>query len=214
MARNKHEFKIATFEDGTCAVLRADPAKPRVMEVIASFYDAARARDYVRFESNPSDEQREERPIARQAAKAKPKHASKIKSKPVSAAKPKQASKVKPKQASAAQPKRALEPKPKNPANEVSERQTAVLKALRSMMDKKRRVEVRGAELAKASSIPLGSLHSVLASLEKKRMIRTERQGSALLRAVYEVLEAPRKSARSINGAAHIKLAQAATTAH
>jgi DNA-binding MarR family transcriptional regulator len=96
----------------------------------------------------------------------------------------------------------------------MSERQTAVLKALRSMMDKKHRVEVRGAELAKASSIPLGSLHSVLASLEKKHIIRTERPGSAQFRAIYEVLEAPRKSARSINGAAHGKEAHTATRAH
>jgi hypothetical protein len=57
--------------------------------------------------------------------------------------------------------------------------------------------------LAKASSIPLGSLHSVLASLEKKKMIRTERQGTAKFRAIYEVLGTSRKSARSINGAVH-----------
>jgi hypothetical protein len=70
-------------------------------------------------------------------------------------------------------------------------------------MDKKNLVEVPAAELAKASSIPLGSLRSVLASLEKKNMIRTERQGTAKLRAIYEVLGTPRKSARSINGAVH-----------
>ena len=74
-------------------------------------------------------------------------------------------------------------------------------------MDKKNLVEVPSAELAKASSIPLGSLHSVLASLEKslekKSMIRTERPGSAKFRAIYEVLGAPRKSAPSINGAVH-----------
>src|SRR5258706_428348 len=56
---------------------------------------------------------------------------------------------------------------------------------------------------ADASSPPLGSLHSVLASLEKKNMIRTERQGTAMFRAIYEVLGTPRKSARSINGAVH-----------
>ena len=51
MASNKHEFKTAIFEDGSCVVLRVDPSQPHFMEVIASFYDAARARDYVRFET-------------------------------------------------------------------------------------------------------------------------------------------------------------------
>ena len=81
-------------------------------------------------------------------------------------------------------------------------------------MDKKNLVEVRSAELAKASSIPLGSLHSVLASLEKKNMIRTERQGTAKFRAIYEVLGTRKKSARSINGAvhdSHAPFAEAAT---
>jgi len=45
MASNKQELKTALFEDGTYAVLRADPAKPRFLEVIATFHDAARARN-------------------------------------------------------------------------------------------------------------------------------------------------------------------------
>jgi hypothetical protein len=36
-------------------------------------------------------------------------------------------------------------------------------------------------------------------------MIRTERQGSAQFRAVYEILDTPRKSTLSANGAAHGK---------
>jgi hypothetical protein len=223
MASNKHEFKIATFEDGTCAVLRTDPNKPRLLEAIATFYDAAHARDYVRLQNAPSDEHREERrPIIKQAVKGKPKQAlgakpeqaSKAEPKQLRAAKPVQTSKVQPKEASAAKPKLASEAKPKNVVADVSERQTAVLKALRSLMDKKHRVEVRGAELAKAASIPFGSLHSVLVSLEKKGMIRTERQGSALFRAIYEVLDAPQKSALSANDAAHGKEAPAAARTH
>jgi DNA-binding MarR family transcriptional regulator len=130
----------------------------------------------------------------------------------LSAAKPRLTSEGKSKQPSAGQPKPARGAKTKNVAPQVSERQTAVLKALRSMMDKKHRVEVRGAELAKASSIPQGPLHSVLASLEKKQMIRTERPGSAKLRTVYEVLESPHQSTRSVNRAAHGKAAHPART--
>ncbi len=40
MAISIHEFTTAIFEDGTCAVPRADPAKPRLLEVNATFYDA------------------------------------------------------------------------------------------------------------------------------------------------------------------------------
>ena len=187
MASKKHEFKTATFEDGSCAVLRVDPLQPDIMEVIASFYDAARARDYARFENGERGVHQEEAPIEEPASKPKP-AASKAKPQPAETM-----SKAKPK---------ASEPI-KDSAADLSERQLAVLNALRSLMDKKNLVEVRSAELAKASSIPLGSLHSVLASLEKKNMIRTERPGSAKFRAIYEVLGTPRKGARSINGAVH-----------
>src|SRR5258706_6989885 len=187
MASKTHEFKTAIFEDGSCVVLRVDPSQPHFMEVVASFYDVARARDYARFENDQQGEHQEEPPIKEPASKPKA-PASKAKpqpSEPVSKAKP-----------------QASEPI-KDTATDVSERQLAVLNALRSLMDKKNLVEVRSTELAKASSIPLRSLHSVLASLEKKNMIRTERQGTAMFRAIYEVLGTPRKSARSINGAVH-----------
>jgi len=187
MASNKHEFKTAIFEDGSCVVLRVDPSQPHFMEVVASFYDAERARDYARFENGEQGEHQEDAPIKEPASKPKA-PASKAKqqpAEPISKAKP-----------------QASEPI-KDSAADLSERQQAVLNALRSLMDKKNLVEVPSAELAKASSIPLGSLHSVLASLEKKNMIRTERPGSAKFRAIYEVLGTPRKSARSINGAVH-----------
>jgi uncharacterized membrane protein len=235
MASNKHEFRTAVFDDGTCAVLRTDPTKPRLMEVIATFHDAARARDYVRFENGSSDEHQEKRPVIKQTSAAKPKQTSAVKPKRASLAKPKPAAAAKPRQATEAKlkraseakplqapvakppqvaaprPKQASEAKPSAVATDVSERQGAVLKALRSLMDKKNRVEVTKAELAKAASIPSGSLHSVLVSLGKKGMIRTERQGSAQFRAIYEVVETSRKSTRSLNGVVDDKEARAKT---
>jgi len=71
---------------------------------------------------------------------------------------------------------------------ELSSRQSAVLKALREKMDENKSVAVRAAVLAQAAQIPLGSLHSVLGSLEKKGLIQTSRAGSARAPAVYRVL--------------------------
>jgi sugar-specific transcriptional regulator TrmB len=76
-------------------------------------------------------------------------------------------------------------------------------------MDKQHRVEAKTAELAKASAVPLGSLHSILVSLEKKHMIKTERQGSPKNPAIYQVLEASRKAAGTLNGVVHSKAPQA-----
>jgi uncharacterized membrane protein len=198
--------------------------------VIASFHDAARARDYIRSESNSSDQHPAKRPVKKQAAAAQPKRAARAqpkhaaaakptpatqtKSAPAAAAKPKQAAPVKREQPVAAKRKPASRAKTETAGNGVSGRQEAVLKALRSLMDKKHRVEATGADLAKASSTPAGSLHSVLVSLEKKGLIRTERQGSAKLRAIYEVVQASPKSARVLNGVVRGKAAQAGTTTH
>ncbi len=49
-------------------------------------------------------------------------------------------------------------------------------------------IEIKAAVLAEAANIPLGSLHSVLQSLEKKQLILTTRPGSARAPAVYQVL--------------------------
>jgi DNA-binding MarR family transcriptional regulator len=210
MASNRHELTTAIFEDGSCVVLRADSTKPRFMEVIATFYDAGQARDYVRSHKTPLAEHRpERRPVTKRAVEAKPVQASAARPQRASRAKPVQLPVSKPKHAPAVQPRRAPAVHSKNVSADVSERQAAVLRALRSMMDKKYRVEVRGGELAKAASVPQGTLHSVLASLEKKRMIRTERPGTAQFRAIYEVLETARNSARAINGAADHKGASA-----
>jgi uncharacterized membrane protein len=190
MSSKKHEFKTATFEDGTCVVLRSDPAQPHFMELIATFHDTERARDYAKFENSQSDggEEQEAEVPAQAAAKQ-----SAARKEPAAEA-PKQAALRKEPAAEA-----------KSLASDISDRQQAVLDALRSMMDRKNHVEVRSAELAQAAYIPLGSLHSVLASLEKKNLIRTERQGSAKFRAIYEVLHTQRKRANSVNGSHHDK---------
>ncbi len=193
--------------------------------------NAARARDYVRSESKPSDEhpakravrkqaaaaqpKRASKPQPKQAAAAKPTHATQVKSTPAAAAKARQATPVKREQSVAAKLKPASAAKTETAATGISDRQEAVLKALRSLMDKKRRVEVTKAELAKAASVPSGSLHHIFVSLEKRGLIRTERQGSAKLRAIYEVLQASPKSARTtLNGVVRAKAVQAGTATH
>ncbi|MGA7329183.1 MAG: hypothetical protein WBX25_33025 [Rhodomicrobium sp.] len=230
MTTNKHEFRTAIFEDGTCAILRTAPNKPHLLEVIATFHNAARARDYIKVASNSPDGHEARPPVKKQVSAAKPTRASKAEPKQAAAAKPAQAAAAKPRQAIEAKPKlasevrpiqasavhqrTATEAKPSTVASDISEQQAAVLKALRSLMDKKHRVEVTKAELAKASSVPSGSLHYVLVSLEKKGMIRTERQGSPKFRAIYQVLQASPKSVRTLNGAVRAKAAHAGTIAH
>ena len=39
-------LKVVALEDGSSAVVRIDPANPRLLEVVATFYDAARAQQY------------------------------------------------------------------------------------------------------------------------------------------------------------------------
>ena len=73
-------------------------------------------------------------------------------------------------------------------APELSPRQSAVLNALRAKMDENKQVEAKAADLAEAAQIPLGSLHSVLGSLEKKQLIANTRAGSPRSPAVYQVL--------------------------
>jgi hypothetical protein len=209
MSRTKHELKTAILDDGTHAVLRADPAKPRYIEVIATFYQAENAKDYVRRHSAPAEHHHEEkRPGVKPAVKRRRKLAAAAKSRPAtktgrktpSAVKPKAAAVVKTKRRAAVQPKSTSVPKSRSTATGVSDRQLAVLKALRSLKDKKNRVEAPVAKIAKASSVPLGSVHSILVSLEKKHMIRTERRGSAKASAIYKVLQTSPKSAGSLNG--------------
>jgi hypothetical protein len=146
---NNGSFKTVVMEDGSHTVVRTDPRNPRLLEVIAIFYDAARARDYVDFENKRSAEQPEIPP-------------------PVIPGRHRAA--------------------PHKDVSGLSERQSAVLKALRTKMDENRLVTAKAAELAGAANIPLGSLHSVLQSLEKKQLIKSVRAGSARVPASFQVL--------------------------
>ena len=127
------------------AVVRSDPRTPRVLEVIAIFSEAERARDYADRENSRSAEpasEPTEAPTQRRFEQTAPK-------------------------------------------SELSARQSAVLGALRDKMDANQQVEAKAALLAEAANVPLGSLHSVLQSLEKKQLIKTARAGSARAPAVY-----------------------------
>ena len=143
-------FTTVTLEDGTFAVVRTDPRKPRFMEVVAIFHDASRARSYADIENDLSAEE-----LPKITPKAAPK-------------------------------KETVERT--GVESELSGRQSAVLEALRAKADNDNLVEIKAAVLAEAANIPLGSLHSVLQSLEKKQFILTTRPGSARAPAVYKVL--------------------------
>jgi len=156
MTSSVKPFITITFEDGSLAVVRTDPIKPSLLEVIGIFYEASRARSYADMENARSGEDRIEPPETPES------------------------------------PPAATSPRPRvdraGATPELSPRQSAVLEALRSKMDEDRRVEAKAAALAGAAGIPLGSLHSVLQSLEKKLLIKTARTGSVRAPAVYEVL--------------------------
>jgi hypothetical protein len=148
MSASTKPFSIVTFQDGSVAVVRSDPRTPRVLEVIAIFFESARALDYAVRENSRADELT----TAPKEAPTRPFH------------------------------------EPPATAPELSARQSAVLRALRTKMDANQRVEEKAAVLAEAANIPLGSLHSILHSLEKKGLIKTARGGSARAPAVYQVL--------------------------
>jgi hypothetical protein len=147
-------FKTVVFEDGAYSVVRTDPVKPRLIEVVATFYEPSRARDYADSENGQSPEKELQitPPAARKLA-----------------------------------PKATLvEPTQIN--LDLSQRQSALLKALRTKMDENKLVTVKAAVLAEAAELPLGSLHTVLGLLERKKLILTTRRGSARAPAVYQVL--------------------------
>ena len=148
MSSSAKPFTTVTLEDGTFAVVRTDPHKPRLLEVIAIFTEAERARDYVDRENSRSAERATE--------------------------------------PTEAPTQRRVEPTAPTP--ELSARQSAVLGALRAEMDANNQVAAKAAVLAEAAQIPLGSLHAVLQSLEKKQLIKTVRAGSARAPAAYQVL--------------------------
>jgi uncharacterized membrane protein len=150
-------LKVVALEDGSSAVVKVDPANPRLLEVVATFFDAARAHQYAKLTEDQNSE-----PVVRL-------------SEPEAPAAPKAAPKEKKAQRTEA-------------ASDLSARQNAVLNALRAQMDENKQVEAKAATLAEAAQIPLGSLHSVLGSLEKKRLIVNTRPGSPRAPAVYQVL--------------------------
>ena len=154
MSASTKPFSIVTFQDGSVAVVRGDPRTPRVLEVIAVFFEAARARDYADRENSRAAEPAA---ILKEAAG-----------------------------------------EPPATAPELSARQSAVLGALHAKMDANKQVEAKAAVLAEAANVPLGSLHSILQSLEKKGLIKATRAGSARAPAAYQVLQ---RTARPIDEA-------------
>ncbi len=84
--------------------------------------------------------------------------------------------------------KRIVEAAKPELSSDLTDRQSAVLNALRSKMDDANRVQSKAVALAETASIPLGSLHSVLQSLEKRQLIHTERAATPKAPAVYQVL--------------------------
>ena len=148
MSARTKPFSLVSFQDGSVAVVHSDLRTPRVLEVIAIFADAARARDYADRENSRSAEP-------------------------------------------ASEPTEAPTPPSVEPPAEIPDlyaRQSAVLGALRAKMDANKQVEAKATVLAEAANVPLGSLHSILQSLEKKGLIKATRAGSARAPAVYQVL--------------------------
>ena len=148
MGTSTKPFRIVAFQDGSVAVVQSVPRTPRVLEIIAVFFEAERARDYADRENSRSAEPATE--------------------------------------PTEALTRRSVEPTVVTP--ELSSRQSAVLGALHAKMNGSHLVEEKAAVLAEAAGIPLGSLHSVLQSLEKKQLIKTARAGSARAPAAYQVL--------------------------
>ena len=117
-------FRTFEIEAGTFAVVRTDGANPRIFEVVATFYDASRAEEYAARENAQSFEQQPA--TAPEAA-------------PKAAPRPALAQKSAPKPA----PKKKAELEPAA-AGDLTDRQSAVLKALRSKMDSDKSVEFEG----------------------------------------------------------------------
>jgi hypothetical protein len=164
MASRTGIYKTVALEGLTWAVVLTDPNEPRFMEVIAIFYDEARARDYAEAENGEPEARAEE--------------AAPEVNTPISEPEPAPAK---------VETAKAAPVKTNGAEAELSQRQSAVLKALRQKMDENNLVAVRAAVLAQTANIPLGSLHSVLGSLEKKQLIQIAKSGSAKSPAVYQV---------------------------
>ena len=149
-------LKVIILEDGSSAVVKIDSANPRLLEVVATFFDATRAQEYARLTVSEKVAPEPQPPV------------------------------TEPEQPEA--PKEVIVKSNGAAAPELSPRQSAVLNALRAKMNENKEVEAKAADLAEAAQIPLGSLHSVLGSLEKKQLIVNTRAGSPRSPAVYQVL--------------------------
>src|SRR5271166_3117908 len=137
MASNRKTFMTVVIEDGTHAVVRTSPNEPYILEVVAIFYDAARARRYADIENG------QEAGLPRRPSPP-------VQAEPTPAAKD-----------------GAMESDGAIP--ELTQRQSDVLETLRAKAGGDNVVAMKGADLAEAANIPLGSVHSVLQSLEKKK---------------------------------------------
>ena len=155
MGGGERTFKTVVLEDGMFAVVRTDPAKPQVMEVVGMFYTEASARRYADFENAQLSGASGEPPAPRPGNFAK------------------------------AAEESVIEQNGAGP--ELTERQSAVLEALRARAGGDDCVEIKGADLAEAASIPLGSVHSIIQSLEKKKRIAITRPGTAHAPPIYQV---------------------------
>lgn len=165
-------LKVVALENGSTAVVKIDPKNPRLLEVVATFFDADRAEHYVKLVTD--------------AAPAQVSTNGNAHAEPVAAPSQKVTKPVAPVAAKNTAPKNTA---PVNGISlELSARQSAVLNALREKMDENQQVEAKAAALAEAARIPLGSLHSVLGSLEKKQLIQNTRPGTPRAPAVYQVL--------------------------
>ena len=156
MASDKKTFRVARFDDGTYAVLRTDLSRPQILEVVALFYDATRARKYADIENEQSTDLPIELPASPSAESAT-------------------AAEDDIREANGAEPR-------------LTARQSAVLEALREKAGDDKIIEMKAAELAEPADIPLGSVHSVIQSLEKKKLIQIARSGSPQSPAAYQLL--------------------------
>ena len=56
MTSNNETLKVLALEDGSSAVVKIDPANPRLLEVVATFYDAGRAQQYAKLAEDQKPE--------------------------------------------------------------------------------------------------------------------------------------------------------------
>ena len=108
-------YKAVTLGDGGLSVVKIDPANPRIMEVVATFFDARRAKEYADMSN-----ERKVRPQVEALAVEAPK---------------------------TEKPRPFSEKVDANANGELSNRQTAVLTALRTKMEENKLVATKARRL-------------------------------------------------------------------